>query len=260
MKILVKIGSALISQNNQINYEFLKRKVDEISALQKIGHQVVIVTSGAVAAGMEIKGIKTRPKDILSLQLLSGMGQVALIKYYKEFFRDNGIFVAQVLVTHHNFDKESEVKTLMSVLHAYLEEGVIPIINENDIIDKTELAQTPVFSDNDLLSAIIAKNLGADLTMILTDVDGLFDKNPKVDLDANFFTTVSEITDEIFKMANQGKSELGLGGMISKVEAAKIITSCGRPVIVANGNYSILDVLDKKVRSTYFEAAGERHK
>lgn len=257
MKILVKIGSALISQNNQINYEFLKRKVDEISELQKKGHQVVIVTSGAVAAGMEIKGIKSRPKDILSLQLLSGMGQVALIKYYKEFFRDNGIFVAQVLVTHHNFDKESEVKTLMSVLHAYLNESIIPIINENDIIDKTELASTPVFSDNDLLSAIIAKNLNVDLTIILTDVDGLFEKNPKIDPNARFFDTISKITDETFSMANQGKSDLGLGGMISKVEAAKIITKNGKPVIVANGNYNVIDILEKRVRHTYFEALKE---
>lgn len=252
MKILVKIGSALISQNNRINYPFLEKKVAEISALQKEGNRLILVTSGAVAAGMEIRGITKRPTDLLSLQMLSGMGQVKLIQCYREYFKKNEQFIAQVLVTHHNFDKEREVSTLMRVLDAYLQEGIIPIVNENDLVDKTELESSPVFSDNDILSAIVASKLHVDLVVILTDVDGLFSDNPKKNSEARFFDVINRITEETFLMADHGKSDLGLGGMRSKVEATKIITVCKIPVIIGNGNSALPDLLSGKVRRSYF--------
>lgn len=253
MRILVKIGSALISEENQINYNFISRKVKEMSALKARGHEIILVSSGAVAAGMELRGITERPKDTLHLQMLSGMGQVNLIKYYKDFFRENNQFIAQVLVTHHNFDKENEVRTLMTVLDAYLSEGTIPIINENDIVDKTELEGAHCFSDNDILAAVVSVNLKVNLTVILTDVDGLFADNPKENPDARFFDEVDRITEEIYHMSEHGKSYLGLGGMKSKVKAAEITTSKGIPVIVANGNKSLVDIIDGKARRTYFK-------
>lgn len=253
MRILVKIGSALISQNAHVNYNFLRTKVAELSALQKAGHKIILVTSGAVAAGMEIKGLTTRPKDTLTLQMLSGIGQVKLIKYYKEFFQENGEFIAQVLVTHHNFDKENEVQTLVSVLNAYLADNVIPIINENDLVDKRELESSPIFTDNDILSAVVATKLGVDLTVLLTDVDGLYEDNPKNNPSAKFFFEIDKITDEVVNMASHGKSDLGLGGMLSKIEAAKMITAKSIPVIISNGNNNICDIIDGKVKRTYFK-------
>lgn len=254
MRILIKIGSALISQNNRINYTFLEQKVDEIAKLQKAGHRVVLVTSGAVAAGMEIRNITERPKNTLELQILSGMGQVKLIKYYKNYFKARGLFIAQALITHHNFRTEGEENTLKAVLNAYLDQGIIPIINENDLIDKTELESSPIFSDNDMLSGLVALKLKVELALILTDVDGLFDDNPKKNKEAKFYDQVDEITEEIIHNADSGKSDLGLGGMISKIKAAKMITDGGIQTIVGNGNRNILNLINGKERRTSFKA------
>lgn len=259
MKILVKIGSALISQNNRINYRFLRQKVAEMAQLQRAGHRLILVSSGAVAAGMEVRDIKERPEETLQLQMLSGIGQVKLLKYYKEYFKEENLFTAQALITHHNFSTPGEVQTLSSVLNAYLDEGVIPIVNENDLVDKTELEKSPVFSDNDILSALVASKLGVDLALILTDVDGLYADNPKKNLDAEFYHEVESITVEIRKMADSGKSDLGLGGMLSKVRAAEMITDHGIPAIVGNGNCSIPALIDGSERRTLFKATDEAH-
>jgi glutamate 5-kinase len=254
MKILVKIGSALISRGNKIEYSFLKQKIEEIAQLQQQGHRVVVVSSGAVAAGMEIRGLEQRPTDMLQLQMLSGMGQVKLIKYYKELIQAKGLYTAQVLVTHHNFSTEGEKQTLKAVLDAYLQEGIIPVINENDLVDKEELEGNGAFSDNDILAALVASQLEVDLAIILTDVDGFFHDNPKVNKDAEFHHEISNVTSELFEMATNGKSDLGLGGMHSKIKAAKMVTESGIDTIVGNGNYSIVDLIEGNVRRTLFKS------
>lgn len=254
MRILVKFGSALISSGNRIDYDFLKQKIGEIADLHRAGHRIVIVSSGAVAAGMEIRDLKVRPEETLMLQMLSGMGQVKLIKYYKELFKEEKLFTAQVLVTHHNFSTVGEEHTLAAVLNAYLDEGIIPVINENDLVDKEELESDSVFSDNDILSALVAVKLGVDLALILTDVDGLFNDNPKKNKNARFYDQVDEITEEILQMADGGKSSLGLGGMVSKVKAAHLITDAGIDAIVGNGHYNLSDLINGSSRRTLFSS------
>jgi glutamate 5-kinase len=259
MKLLVKIGSALISRDNRIDYAWLGKKVDELASLYREGVQPIIVSSGAVAAGMEIKSLRKRPADTVSLQMLSGMGQVRLSRYYKELFKEKYIFTAQLLLTHHNFDNESEVATITSILNQYLAEGIIPIINENDMINKEELYSEGNFTDNDILAAFVASSAKVDKAVILTNVDGLYAGDPNIkpgSAKPELIRKVEYIDKNILDMASYGKSELGLGGMRSKVLAAEMITEKGIETIIANGKYSIIDIIENKVPSTVFIPRG----
>lgn len=254
MRICIKVGTALISRNNRLNYRWLKGKVREIAALQKQGNEIAIVSSGAVAAGMEIAGQTTRPTQTLKLQMMSGMGQVRLMKYYKDYFKSEGLQVAQILLTHHNFASKSEEATVREIMDAYLREGIIPIVNENDMINKEEVEFRPVFTDNDILAALVAVRIKAQLLMILTDVDGLYRSNPKQVHRAQFIEEVAQIDRSIEQMAAKESNPLGLGGMASKVRAAKLVGSDGIDTIVANGRYHLDQVLDRKVPRTLFRA------
>jgi glutamate 5-kinase len=254
MRICIKIGTALISRNNRLRYRWLKGKVHEIAALQRQGNEVAIISSGAVAAGMEIAGQKIRPTETLELQMMSGIGQVRLMKYYKEYFKREGIHVAQILLTHHNFATRNEEATIREIMEAYLRLGIVPIVNENDMINKEEVEFKPVFSDNDILAALVAIRIKARLLLILSDVDGLYRGNPKQDRRAQFVEEVELIDRRIEEMAAKESNPLGLGGMASKVRAAKIATSHGIDTIVANGRYPLDHVLNRKVASTLFHA------
>jgi len=202
---------------------------------------------------MEIENLKERPKDSLILQLLSGEGQVELIRKYKELFEKENIRISQVLLTHHNFSSKKERKTIIRILNAYLKKGIIPIINENDLVNKEELEKNKIFTDNDILSAIISISMKTDLTIILTDVDGLYDSNPNENKQAKLIEQVKEITQETKQLA-KGKSNLGLGGMLSKIIAAEIMNKQGIDVIVGNGNYNIINLIENKVNRTLFKS------
>ena len=252
MRMLIKIGTALISRGNRLNYRWLRSKVREIAGLHAEGHQVVLVSSGAVAAGMEIEGLSERPKDTLRLQMLSGMGQIRLMKYYKDYFKAEGVRVAQILLTHHNFSTSGEEATIRTIIEAYLQAGVIPVVNENDMVNKEEVEVRPAFSDNDILAALVARRMRAELLLILTDVDGLFRGNPKRDAGAGFVAEVAQVDGAVEQMAARETNRLGLGGMASKVRAAKMVAGDGIRTIVANGRYPLTDVLADRVRRTVF--------
>jgi glutamate 5-kinase len=255
MRALIKIGSALISRGNRVQYRWLLGKVREIAGLHRSGHEIALVTSGAVASGMEIEGLDVRPKDTLQLQLLSGMGQIKLMKYYKDYFKRYRINVAQVLLTHHNFSNQNEERTIRSIMEAYLKKRTIPIVNENDMINKEEVQAQPVFSDNDILAALVAIRLRAELLVILTDVDGLYQANPKHNSHVSLIEEVREIDRRIEQMAARETNPLGLGGMASKVLAAKMVGEHGIETIVANGRYSLPDILQNRVPRTLFRSA-----
>jgi len=254
MRICIKIGTALISRHNRLNYRWLKGKVREMAALQKQGNEIAIVSSGAVAAGMEIAGQTIRPTETLKLQMMSGMGQVRLMKYYKDYFKSEDIHVAQILLTHHNFASKNEEVTIREIMEAYLRGGVVPIVNENDMINKEEVEFKPVFTDNDILAAMVAVRIKAQLLLILTDVDGLYQGNPKQEHRAKFVDEVRLIDRRIEQMAAKESNPLGLGGMASKVRAAKMVASHGIDTVVANGRYPLDQVLGSKVARTLFRA------
>lgn len=254
MTVLVKIGSALISEGPRVRFPWLAQKVWEIASLIEEGHRFLIVSSGAVAAGMELQGITDRPTDVLDLQLLSGIGQVRLMKYYKDLFLERGVSVAQILLTHHNFASDRERDTITQIIDAYLKRGIVPIVNENDMVDKEEFDDRNSFSDNDILAAIVAVNAGVDLAVLLTDVDGLYASDPKLGAGAELIADVDVVTAEVEAMASRDGNSLGLGGMRSKVLAARQISEAGIPVIIGSGHKPLADVIDRTVPSTRFRA------
>ena len=215
MTILLKIGSALISDGSRIRFPWLAQKVWEMAGLMEEGNQFVVVSSGAVAAGMELQGVTTRPSTALELQLLSGIGQVRLMKYYKDLFRERGVSVAQILLTHHNFATAGERETITQIARAYLSQGVVPVINENDMVDKEEFDYHKSFTDNDILASLVGVNLGVDRAILLTDVDGLHVADPKREGGSDLIRDVVRVTPEIEALASGPSGALGLGGMSS---------------------------------------------
>lgn len=254
-RILVKFGSALVSEGPRVRFPWLAQKVWEIAALAAEGTRFIIVSSGAVAAGMELRGLQTRPRETMELQMLSGLGQVRLMTYYKDLFQEWGIRVAQILLTHHNFASLRERETITGIINAYLDRGIIPIINENDMVAKEELEYEKSFSDNDILAALVGVNVGVDLGVLLTDVEGLYAADPKRNSQVNLIDEVSQVTPEIEAMAKGEAGDLGLGGMTSKVTAARMLTEAGISAVIASGRYPIADVLSRKAPSTIFRAA-----
>lgn len=253
-RILIKIGSAIIAKNGKFDKEFLKNKVKEISNLIINGKKIILITSGAVVMGMEIENLKERPLNTAKLQLLSGKGQVRLMNKYAKYFWEHNIDTAQILLTHHNFLNESEVKNLRDIINGYLEKGDIPIINTNDVVTKDELTPCSFsgFSDNDQLAALVAVHLDVNLMLILTNVDGLYEDNPYNNHNAKLIKNVTKVTDDIENMAKRGVSKNGLGGMYSKVMSAKIAMEKGISTIVAHGKYDINKILENKVNRTTF--------
>jgi len=254
MRILVKIGSALISDGPRVRFPWLAQKIWEMAGLIGEGHRLLVVSSGAVAAGMEMQGITERPRDVLELQLLSGMGQVRLMTYYKDLFREWRIPVAQILLTHHNFASERERATITQIVNSYVEKGVVPVINENDMVDKEEFDYQKSFSDNDILAALVGVAVGVDLVILLTDVDGLYAADPKKDASVELIDQVARVTPEIEAMAGTEGNTLGLGGMSSKVLAARRLTEAGIPTIIASGRHPLPDVVARRAPSTVFDA------
>jgi glutamate 5-kinase len=249
MRILIKIGSALTKKGRGFNLELTKEKVEEISELNK-EHEIILVTSGAISCGMEIENLDERPKETLKLQLLSGKGQIQLIKNYFELFENNGIKIAQVLLTHHNLSTDKEKETIKRIIEEYLTEKTIPIINENDLVSKEEIEKDNIFTDNDILSAMISSLLKVDLCLILTDVDGLYTKNPKKDSEAKLIEEIKDINSEIKEMASKETNNLGLGGMYSKIIAAEILKKQNIKTIIANGNKNIKKILENQEKRT----------
>lgn len=252
MTVLVKIGSALISEGPRVRFPWLAQKVWEVASLIEEGHRFLVVSSGAVAAGMELQGITERPSDVLDLQLLSGIGQVRLMKYYKDLFLERGVSIAQILLTHHNFASDRERDTITQIIDAYLNRGIVPVINENDMVDKEEFDDRNSFSDNDILAAIVAVNARVDLAVLLTDVDGLYRADPKLAAENEFISDVHSVTDEVEAMASTESNSLGLGGMRSKVIAARQISEAGIPVIIGSGHKPLEDVIHGRAPGTRF--------
>lgn len=228
--IVIKIGSnPLTVDGESLRYDWIKDRAAEISKLISIGKQVVIVTSGAVAAGAACFGRK--PRSLPEKQAFAAVGQSALMRCYEEAFSTHSMNVAQVLLTnrdiHDHYSRLDVRDTLGTLLHL----GVIPIVNENDSVGTDELR----FGDNDRLAAYVVDLVNADLLILLSDVDGLFNDDPNASPDASLIPVVQRITPEIMRLAKRSTSEFGTGGMITKLEAARMATGYGCQTIITNG-------------------------
>ena len=255
-RILIKIGTAVITRDQKLNKFWMRQKVKEISGLIHSGKKIIMISSGAVGAGMEIEQITKRPKNILKLQLLSGIGQPRLMRIYELKFKRFDVKTAQILLTHHNFSTKEEVKNIKEVIEGYFKEKILPIVNTNDILTKEELMNGSMikFSDNDELAALVAKALKMDLMLILTNVNGLYSRyNDKLN-ESQLIETIEKVSKRTLEQTKKGKSPLGLGGMYSKVKAAKDVAKYKIPTVIANGKYSISDIISNKVKRTLITA------
>ena len=231
-RIVVKVGSSILaSVEKGLQYEVFSRLSKEISDLKRQGYEIVLVSSGAIAAGMEKLGYKTRPQDITQKQATAAVGQTRLMNIYESYFSRYQQMVAQVLLTRDDLSHRRRFLNARNTLLALLELGIIPIINENDTVVVDEIK----FGDNDNLSALITNLIGADLLIILTDIDGLCDSDPRVNPNARCIPLVEEIDADMEEIVGETKGEMSVGGMISKIQAARKASRFGIPTVVARG-------------------------
>lgn len=230
--IVVKIGSSsLTNVNGEIDEGKLTDIVEAIAELKKANHTVILVSSGAVAAGFKMLGYPVRPVTIKGRQAAAAVGQSLLIQSYIKKFQEHHLVSAQILLTRSDFSDRERYRNAFSTIMELLDRGVIPIINENDTVSVDELT----FGDNDILSALVSGFIHADQLIILTDINGLYTDNPMKNAHAKKYNYLEEITDEIIAAAGTEGSKVGTGGMKSKLEAAKTALSLGVSVFIGKG-------------------------
>ena len=232
-RIVVKIGSSsLVHGNGAMNFRAVELLVRQLAELQNFGKQVILVSSGAVAAGMGKLKMKTKLAEIGKRQALAAVGQGILMQFYEKFFNEYGVDVAQVLLTKEDISHRERYLSVGNTFDALFEYNIVPIVNENDTTSFAELK----VGDNDTLAALTACLVEADLLILLSDIDGLYTANPRTDENARRLDVVEEITEEIEAMAGSAGSSVGTGGMMTKIAAAKIVGDCGIPMVLTNGS------------------------
>ncbi len=245
-RIVIKVGtSTLTYENGKINLRRVDTLCKVLSDLRNFGHDIVLVSSGAIGVGMGKLGLPKRPDTTREKQALAAIGQCELMFMYDKFFSEYNNTVAQVLLTKYSVDTDHKKENVLNTFNTLLQMGIIPIVNENDTVAIDELEGNN-FGDNDMLSAIVSKLIGADTLVILTDIDGLYTDNPRTNKDAQHIDVVEEITDEIMHMAHGSGSNRGTGGMTTKLNAAKHVTEASIDCIVLNGEDPTIlyDVVD----------------
>ena len=235
-RIVIKIGtSSLVMPNGKINLEKIDQLAFVISSLMNKGLEVVLVSSGAMGFGLNVLNMDKRPTEIARQQAVSSVGQVAMMSLYSQIFSHYQTEVSQLLITRDVIEYPESLANFTNAFETLLSMGIVPIVNENDAISVDEIDHATKFGDNDRLSAIVAKVTKADLLIMLSDIDGLYDKNPNVYEDAKLREHVSEITDEIIKSAGGAGSKFGTGGMLSKIKSAQMIFDNNSQMILMNG-------------------------
>jgi glutamate 5-kinase len=231
-KIILKIGStALIDSEKKLNPERFKEFAEDIDLLKREGRIITVVSSGAIAGGVSLLGLNCYPRSIEDKQAVAAIGQSYLMKLYGEAFSPYNIKIAQILLTHEDFSDRTRYVNAKHTLTKLFKMGIIPVVNENDTVSTEEIK----IGDNDTLSAKLTGIVDADILIILSDIDGLYDRDPKKFPDARFIPLVEEINEEWLKFASDSKNTLSVGGMRTKIEAAIIACSYGAGVLIANG-------------------------
>lgn len=255
--IVVKIGStSLCDQNGKLNKEKILKLIEQIAYIKRKGIKVTLVSSGAISAGMGVLQIDKKPKDIAAKQALAAIGQAHLMQIYEELFSLFKLKCAQVLLNHDDFDDRKRLMNLSNAMQSILDYDVIPIINENDTLAVDEIK----VGDNDTLSSLILPVVDAQLLVLISDIDGLYDDNPHDHPHAQLISEVNGISDEIMEYAKDSNSQFGTGGMITKLKAAKVVNDYGGDMAIINGqvDHSLVDLLDGQDVGTYFNGKAGR--
>lgn len=254
-RIVVKIGSHSLvhGTTGKVDYIKMERLAMEISDLKNRGIEVCLVSSGAIAVGRQLMGYDHRPDRLPEKQALASVGQARLMSLYQRFFAEYNQKAGQVLMTKNTMLNNVNRKNVENTIEELFSMGVVPIVNENDTVNTYEVE----FGDNDTLSALVTSLIGADLLIILTDTDGLYSADPRIDENARLITEVDEIDEHIMAMVSDVPgSDMGTGGMSTKLRAAKIATASGADMIIANGgDVTVLHrIFEDKYNGTHFIA------
>ena len=256
-KIVVKVGTRVLTdQQGNLDLDRIGSLAEQLTAVAESGRQIVLVTSGAVGAGMHRLGMNTRPTDVATLQAIAAVGQTDLMQTYQKLFNEHGRIAAQVLLTANELDDRVSYLNVRNTLLELLELSVIPVVNENDTVSVDELQTT--FGDNDQLAALVTNLLGAQLLIILSDVDGLYTGCPNA-ADSELVSTVTSFNETISSYVQESSGGLGTGGMGSKLNAVRMVTLAGENAVIANGREAdvLSRVLAGEMLGTLFVAEGK---
>lgn len=257
-RIIIKVGSSsLVLENGLINHSNFQMIIKTIADLHKLGKEVVLVTSGAIAVGMGKLGFSKKPKKMSLKQACAAIGQVSLMNEYQKYADEFNLLTAQILVNHDDFENRNRMINLSNTFQELFDNNIIPIVNENDALNVEEIK----VGDNDTLSALIASMINADLLVLASDIDGLYDKNPKQYNDAVKIDYVSKIDSSIDEMIGDITSNVGTGGMETKIKAARIATKagCDMAIISSNDIKDLKKLLDGENIGTLFAANKTLH-
>lgn len=253
MRIVVKVGSSsLTHETGLVNLRQVEKLVKVLADIQNAGHEVILVSSGAVAVGRGKLKMHHKPDSIVEKQAVAAVGQCELMYMYDRLFTSYSNTVAQILLTADDVEEETRMGNFKNTITKLLSMHVIPIINENDTLATEEFG----VGDNDTLSALVAKNIDADILVLLSDIDGLYTANPQENPDAKLISEVAEVTKEIEDLAGGPGSNRGTGGMITKIRAAKLVMAHHCDMIITNGKSPevLYDIIDGKSVGTRFLA------
>ena len=257
-RIVVKIGtSTLTYPTGRLHIRRIEQIVRVLSDLKNSGKEIILVTSGAIGVGTARLKLPERPKETRMKQAAAAIGQVELMYLYDKLFMSYGHTVAQILMTRVITDRDNTRANLVNTFDSLLELGVIPIVNENDSVAVEEIEHDDIaFGGNDTLSAIVATLVGADALVLVSDIQGLYDRDPREDPDARLIPVVSDIDEHILSLAGGAGSPLGSGGMVTKLEAARMVTEAGVDMAILDGSQpeKLYDLFAGKPAGTYFPA------
>ncbi|WP_167630416.1 glutamate 5-kinase [Listeria valentina] len=254
-RIVVKVGtSTLMHSNGNVNLRTIEKLTRVLSELRNEEKEVVLVSSGAIGVGLRKLQLEKRPSSIPEQQAIAAVGQSELMHIYSKLFGEYGYPVGQILLTRDVTDYPISRENVINTFNTLLEQGIIPIVNENDTVAVEEIEHITKYGDNDRLSAIVAKLINAELLIMLSDIDGFYHENPLLNPAATMFDEVNEVTDDLLQLAGGKGSEFGTGGMLTKLAAADYCLKNDRQMVLANGDNPdiIYDIIAGKKVGTLF--------
>jgi len=256
-RIVIKVGTSTITyENGRMNLRNIERLARAISSLMNQGKEVILVTSGAIGVGIGCLDLKEKPTEMRDKQAVAAVGQCELMNVYSRCFAEYSHVVGQILLTKDDLDDPITKENITNTFEALIERRIVPIVNENDTVSTTEILHNGTFGDNDTLSAHVARLVHADILIILSDIDGLYDSNPRENEEAERIPMVCEIDQAMLDSAGGAGSRLGTGGMQSKITAMMLATAAGINGVIAEGSQSQIleEILEGMDIGTYFQA------
>lgn len=237
-RVVVKVGtSTLTNEKGKTDLRAFDKLAYVLSDLHNMGYEVILVSSGAIAIGLNKMGLEERPETIRMLQASAAVGQCRIMFYYDKFFNDYDKTVAQILLNAEDIQQPEKTDNLINTFNALLENNIIPIVNENDSVSYTEIeSKERLFGDNDMLSSVVAVLTGAEKLIILSDIDGFYNQDPRLYPNAKLIEEINYIDDEVYNLAGGAGSRRGTGGMRTKLQAASLAMEQGIDVVITNGN------------------------